>query len=198
MKEKLTKKVQDKTKDFGLTQKAIEDLIATSIEGLKSDATDEEIEKVADSLANFAKIMQGEITRKMSKKADPKPKEEPKPEPKPTPSADEPEWFRIYREANEKAIAELKQQNAAFAAEQAKAERGAKISQKAKELGIPDFLMKHVSIADDADFETELTAFKQELVTNSLMSEDSAKVKVNAESAIKDDAKAWASKLPSN
>lgn len=198
MKEKLTKKVQDKTKDFGLTPKAIEDLIATSIEGLKSDATDEEIEKVADSLANFAKIMQGEITRKMSKKVDPKPKDDPKPEPKPTPSADEPEWFRIYREANEKAIADLKQQNAEIVADRAKAERGAKISQKAKELGIPDFLMKHVSIADDADFETELTAFKQELVTNSLMSEDSAKVKGNAEAAIKDDAKAWASKLPSN
>ena len=72
------------------------------------------------------------------------------------------------------------------------------IAAKAKELGIPDFLMKRFSLADDADIDKELTDYKQELVTNSLMSADGADFMSSSEQAAKDDAKKWADSLPNN
>ena len=40
--------------------------------------------------------------------------------------------------------------------------------EKAKELGIPTFIMKHMTIADDDDYEKVLANLKQEIVDNSL------------------------------
>ena len=168
---KLLKVLQAKCKDFGLSEKAIEDLATSGSEGLKEDSSDEDIEKTADSLARYAKLMQAEVTRKSQKKVveDPKPQDDEK-------GNDEPEWFKNYKIEQERAIKELKDENAAMKLEKSKAERGAAIAAKAKELGIPDFLMKHFSIADDADIDKELTDYKQELVTNSLISADKADI----------------------
>ena len=73
MNKKLLKTLQDKCKDFGLTEKAIEELAQSASEGLTDESSDEDIAKVADSLVPYAKMMQGEITRKTRKQA-PKPK----------------------------------------------------------------------------------------------------------------------------
>ena len=190
---KLLKVLQAKCKDFGLSEKAIEDLATSGSEGLKEDSSDEDIEKTADSLARYAKLMQAEVTRKAQKKVveETKSQEDDK-------SSEEPEWFKNYKVEQEKAIKELKDENAAMKLEKSKAERGAAIAAKAKELGIPDFLMKRFSIADDADIDKELTDYKQELVTNSLMSADKADILSSSEQAAKDDAKAWANTLPNN
>lgn len=190
---KLLKVLQAKCKDFGLSEKAIEDLATSGSEGLKEDSSDEDIEKTADSLARYAKLMQAEVTRKSQKKVveDPKPQDEGK-------GSDEPEWFKNYKAEQERAMKELKDENAAMKLEKSKADRNATIAAKAKELGIPDFLMKRISIADDADIDKELTEYKQELVTNSLMPVDKADILSSSEQAAKDDAKAWANTLPNN
>lgn len=190
---KLLKVLQAKCKDFGLSEKAIEDLATSGSEGLKEDSSDEDIEKTADSLARYAKLMQAEVTRKSQKKVveDPKPQDEGK-------GSDEPEWFKNYKAEQERAMKELKDENAAMKLEKSKADRNATIAAKAKELGIPDFLMKRISIADDADIDKELTEYKQELVTNSLMPGDKADILSSSEQAAKDDAKAWANTLPNN
>ena len=193
MTKKLLKVLQAKCKDFGLSEKAIEDLATSGSEGLKEDSSDEDIEKTADSLARYAKLMQAEVTRKSQKKVveDPKPQDEGK-------GSDEPEWFKNYKAEQERAMKELKDENAAMKLEKSKADRNATIAAKAKELGIPDFLMKRISIADDADIDKELTEYKQELVTNSLMPVDKADILSSSEQAAKDDAKAWANTLPNN
>ena len=190
---KLLKVLQAKCKDFGLSEKAIEDLATSGSEGLKEDSSDEDIEKTADSLARYAKLMQAEVTRKSQKKVveEPKPQDEGK-------GSDEPEWFKNYKAEQERAMKELKDENAAMKLEKSKADRNATIAAKAKELGIPDFLMKRISIADDADIDKELTEYKQELVTNSLMPVDKADILSSSEQAAKDDAKAWANTLPNN
>lgn len=192
---KLLKVLQAKCKDFGLSEKAIEDLATSGSEGLTDESSDEDIEAKADSLVPYAKLMQAEVTRKAQKK--PAEKEE-KSSPKEEKSIEEPEWFKNYKVEQEKQLKELKDENAAMKLERSKAERGAAIASKAKELGIPDFLMKRISIADDADIDKELTEYKQELVTNSLMPVDKADILSSSEQAAKDDAKAWANTLPNN
>ena len=195
MKKKLISFLQAKCKDFGLSEKAIEDLAESSIEGLTESSSDDDFEKKADSLVPFAKLMQAEVTRKAQNK---KPVEKPAEAPKGGNSEEEPEWFKTYKAEQEKQLKELKDENAAMKLERSKAERGAAIAAKAKELGIPDFLMKHITLADDADITKELTEYKQELVTNSLMPADKADILTSSEQAAKDDAKAWANLLPDN
>lgn len=190
---KLLKVLQAKCKDFGLSEKAIEDLATSGSEGLTDESSDEDIEAKADSLVPYAKLMQAEVTRKAQKK--PAEKEE-KLSPKEEKSIEEPEWFKNYKAEQEKQLKELKDENAAMKLERSKAERGAAIASKAKELGIPDFLMKRIAIADDADIEKELTEYKQELVTNSLMPADKADIISSSDKAAKDDAKQWANQLP--
>lgn len=195
MNKKLLTVLQAKCKDFGLSEKAIEDLATSGSEGLTDETSDEDIEKKADSLVPYAKLMQAEVTRKAQNK---KPVEKSAEAPKGGNSEEEPEWFKTYKAEQEKQLKELKDENAAMKLEKSKAERGAAIAAKAKELGIPDFLMKHISLADDADIEKELTEYKQELVTNNLMPADKADIISSSEQAAKDDAKSWANSLPNN
>ena len=195
MNKKLLTVLQAKCKDFGLSEKAIEDLEKSGSEGLTDETSDEDIEKKADSLVPFAKLMQAEVTRKAQNK---KPVEKPAEAPKGGNSEEEPEWFKTYKAEQEKQLKELKDENAAMKLEKSKAELGAAIAAKAKELGIPAFLMKHISLADDADIEKELTEYKQELVTNNLMPADKADIISSSEQAAKDDAKSWANALPNN
>ena len=195
MNKKLLTALQAKCKDFGLSEKAIEDLATSGSEGLTDETSDEDIDKRADSLVPYAKLMQAEVTRKaQSKKSIEKPAEPQKTEP----SNEEPEWFKAYKAEQEKQLQELKNENAAMKAEKSKAERSATIAAKAKELGIPDFLMKRISLADDADIDKELTEYKQELVTNNLMPAEKADIISSSEQAAKDDAKSWANLLPNN
>lgn len=195
MNKKLLTVLQAKCKDFGLSEKAIEDLATSGSEGLTDETSDEDIEKKADSLVPYAKLMQAEVTRKAQNK---KLVEKPAEAPTGGNSDEEPEWFKTYKAEQEKQLKELKDENAAMKLEKSKAERGDAIAAKAKELGIPDFLMKHISLADDADIEKELTDYKQELVTNNLMPADKADIISSSDQAAKDDAKTWANTLPNN
>lgn len=208
MNKKLLKALQDKCKDFGLTDKAIEELAESASEGLTDESSDEDINGVADSLIPTAKIIQGEITRK-TRKQTPNPKTKQKPRKAEDEDGDGdgdededgktmPQWFRDYKKKNDKAINDLQDENAALKSEKAKGERLAAISLKAKELGIPDFLMKRFSIADDADIEKELKEYKQDLVTNKLMPAEKADILSSSQKAMEDDAEEWAKSLPDN
>lgn len=195
-----------KIKDMGLSEKAITELVELGIVGLKDDSSDEEITAKVDSIVPFAKAMQGEFTRKVqeAKQSQQSQKQSKKNEGedgnggegKKGEEGGIPDWFRDYKAQNDAALAALKEENESLKAEGAKKEREAKISAKAKELGIPEFLMKRFSIAEDADYEQELLSYKQDLVNNKLMSADSAGEKGSSEQAIKDSAKSWAESLP--
>lgn len=200
MDKRLLTALQAKCKDFGLSKKAIDDLAETGSEGITDDTSQEDIEKKADSLVPFAKLMQAEVTRKAQKSnAD-------KTEPNPDKDGQDgkgqgdeiPDWFKAYKDETDKKLSTLQQENETLKSEKSKSERSALIHSTAKRLGIPDFLMKHYSIADDADVEKELKAFKQDLVTEKLMPADEADITSSSEQAAKDDAKAWAQSLPND
>lgn len=192
MNKKLLTVLQAKCKDFGLSKTAIEDLCKSGSEGIKDDTSDEDIEKIADSLVPYAKLMQAEVTRKAQK---PKPDgtaEKPGEEKN---GEDEPEWFKKYKTATDKKLADLETENATLKSEKSKAERTALINSTATRLGIPTALMKHFSLEEDADVEKALTDFKQDLVTEKLMPADEADITSSSEQAAKDDAEAWAKTL---
>ena len=67
MKIKFKKALSEKLKDMGLTEKAIDDLVELGCKGLKDDSSDEDINNAVDLLVPYAKVMQGEITRKTRK-----------------------------------------------------------------------------------------------------------------------------------
>lgn len=200
MKEKFKKELIQKTKDLGLSAKAIEDLVAIGINGLADDASDEDITEKVDSLLPFAKAMQGEVTRKTQKSKSTKKAKSKKEDDDDDDDDDDdegkgdeiPKWAKAMQET----LNGLKAENESLKAEKAKAQRKADISAEAKKLGIPEYLMKRITIADDADITKELTEFKQELVNNSLLHKGAPADEGKKEEAMKADAESWAKSLP--
>ena len=202
MKKKLLTLLTSKCKDMGLTEKALGELVELGSEGLSDDASDEDIAKKVDSLVPFAKAMQAEITRKTQKKQSTTKQsteeEEGNGVGENKGGNDVPEWFKTEMQKRDKQISDLIKENETLKANETKKSRSEQIAAKAKELGIPDFLMKRFSIADDADIEKELTEYAQDLVNNKLMSKDSAHELSSSEEAMRNEAKAWAQSLPNN
>lgn len=201
MNKKLLDLLQDKCKDFGLTKKAIEDIAETISEGVSDEASDEELEEKANSAVPYARLMQAEVTRKAQKQVVKKKfinDSDGDGDDSTTKKADDdqPEWFKKFKAETDKKLTALEAENENLKAEKQKAERSANITATAKRLGIPDFLMKRFAIADDADIEKELTEYKQDLITNQLMPSTEASITSSSEQAAKDDAEAWAKKLP--
>ena len=194
MKKKFRTALSERCKDFGLTEKALDDLTELGIKSLKDDASDEDITKAVDLLVPYAKAIQGEITRKTRKttQSAEKPSDgEGKGEGEKS-GEEMPEWAKGFQAK----LDALEKENATLKAEKTKTERAALIAEKAKKLGIPDYLMKRVSFADDADLDKELADYKQELVTNNLMPKDATSEKGGKDEAMKADAKSWAESLP--
>ena len=201
MKTKFKKLLSDKVKDYGLSDKAIEELVESGVAGLADGATDEEIASRVNFVIPFAKAMQGEYTRKVQEAK--KQQQSQQQSHQDGDGEGEQNLNKIQELINAamkphmERIAALETENTNLKAQEAKKAREAQISAKAKELGIPEFLMKRVSFADDADYEKELTAYKQDLVNNKLMPADSAGEQGTQEKAMSDAAKAWAESLPS-
>lgn len=199
MKKKFLSLLTEKCKDMGLTSKALEELVDMGSEGLADDASDEDISKKVDSLVPYAKAMQAEITRKTRKDTSKQSKKQStydNGEGNEGEDGNEPDWFKKAMKKRDEELDALKRENETLKAEGAKKSRSEQIAAKAKELGIPDFLMKRFSIADDADVEKELTEYKQDLVTNKLMPQDAAHERSSSEEAMRTEAKAWAESLP--
>ena len=199
MNERLRKTLSELCKDMGLTDKALDELAEIGSQGLTATSTDEDIKKAADSLVPYAKLMQGEITRKTRQRNQtPKPKKKEEGD-----EGDDDDDDKGIAAIVAKQLAPFKEQmdklqaeNDALKAEKAKGERDALIAAEAKKLGIPDYLIKRIAIADDADVAKELAAFKQDLVNNNLMPKGAASETGKTEDQMKADAKAWAESLP--
>jgi len=198
MKKKFLQFLSEKIKDLGLSDKAVSELVDAGSAGLADDASDDDIKAKVDSVVPFAKAMQGEYTRKVQA-AKQSQKQSPEGEGDGEGSGNGkniPAWFKDWEKTKNEENEALKAELAELKAAKSKEAREAQIAAKAKELGIPDFLMKRFSIADDADFVKELTDYKQDLVTAKLMPAESAGEQGTTEQAMKDAAKAWAETLP--
>lgn len=198
MNTKLFEVLKTKCKSFGLTKKALEELTELGSSELTDESTDEEIAAKADLLVPYAKAMQGEITRK-TRKSSTKKQSEDEGDGEDESDTEMPAWFKQYQQSNDQRIAALEKENNDLKAEKAATERATTIADKAKKLGIPEFMVKRIigSIAEDADVDAELANFKQELVNNSLMPKGPAHEagKIDLTQA-KEDAKSWAAGLP--
>lgn len=198
MKLKLKGIMLEKCRDFGLSEQAIEALTELGSKQLNADSTDTDFIATADSLVPFAKAMQGEITRKMRtekatqsdidvQKAQSALEGVSKTASEGALSENVPAWAKSMMDA----VNELKAENA----NRRKVSRAEMISEKAKNLGIPDYLMKRVSFADDCDLDKELAEYKQELVTNSLLPKQ-AQTEASSLEVMREQAKVWAESLP--
>lgn len=195
MKKKLLAALTAKCKQYGLTPKAIEELVEIGASGLTEEATDDEIAAKVDSLVPYAKAMQGEITRKSRKKSSAKPSKDEgdgEEEDGETGEDDEPAWMKKVNERLEA----LETENNTLKEEKAKTERASLIADKAKKLGIPEYLVKRMSFAEDADLDKELSDLKQDLVNNNLMPKDRSHELGTSEEEAKAAAEAWAQTLP--
>ena len=198
MKTKFKKALSEKLKDMGLTEKAIDDLVEIGCEGLKDDSSDEDITKAVDLLVPYAKIMQGEITRKTRKTTTHNQTETPKEEEVEGEDAKIAAIIAKQLAPLTQSINDLKAENEALKAEKAKGERSALIAEKAKKLGIPEFLLKDRTFPEDADLDKVLGDFKNELVSHNLMPKGAAQETGKIEDQMKADADAWAKGLPDN
>lgn len=195
MKKKLLAALTAKCKQYGLTPKAIEELVEIGASDLSEEATDDEIAAKVDSLVPYAKAMQGEITRKSRKKSSAKPSKDEgdgEEEDGETGEDDEPAWMKKVNERLEA----LETENKTLKEEKAKTERASLIADKAKKLGIPEYLVKRMSFAEDADLDKELSDLKQDLVNNNLMPKDRSHELGTSEEEAKAAAEAWAQTLP--
>lgn len=195
MKKKLLAALTAKCKQYGLTPKAIEELVEIGASGLTEEATDDEIAAKVDSLVPYAKAMQGEITRKSRKKSSAKPSKDEgdgEEEDGETGEDDEPAWMKKVNERLEA----LETENKTLKEEKAKTERASLIADKAKKHGIPEYLVKRMSFAEDADLDKELSDLKQDLVNNNLMPKDRSHELGTSEEEAKAAAEAWAQTLP--
>lgn len=199
MKKKLRKVLTEKCKDFGLTEKGLDDLVEIGSADLTDDSTDEEIASKADSLVPFAKAMQGEITRKAQKT---------KPSAKPSAEKEDdetgegkgegkknneiPDWFKGYQ----KKLEDLEKENQTLKEEKAAKDRAATIAEKAKKLKIPEFLLNGRKFADDADIDKELEEFKQQLVNHNLMPKGQAHESATSKEQMTTEEDSWAKGLP--
>lgn len=194
MNTKLFEVLKTKCKSFGLTKKALEELTELGSSELTDESTDEEIVAKADLLVPYAKAMQGEITRK-TRKSSAKKQSEDEGDGEDTDDNND-AVSELFKKFNERLDA-LEAENKTLKEERAASERASLIADKAKKLGIPEFMAKRLSIAADADIDAELASFKQDLVSNSLMPKGQAHEagKMDLTQA-KEDAKTWAAGLP--
>lgn len=188
--------LNEKCKDMGLSKKALDELTEIGSASLTDESTDEDITKAVDSVVPFAKAMQAETTRKTSRQNAQSTKQSKKNEGGEGEHNDDdgdemPEWARKWQNR----LDALEKENADLKAEKAKSERASQIAEKAKSLGIPEYLMKRISFADDADIDAELTSFKQDLVNNNLMPKGHAHEGGSTAEQDKADAEAWAQTL---
>lgn len=204
MNAKLLKALSERCKDMGLTSRALDELTEIGSEGLANDASDEDIEKSAIALSRYAKLTQAEITRKTSGKRN---KQSSSNNTQSSNEGDEGDKTTAandiqamidarFKKYDERVLA-LESENAALKKQKAQAERSATIAEKAKKLGIPDYLVRRMSFADDADIDKELEAVRQEMVNDNLMPKSAAHESGKIEEAMKADAKSWAQSLPS-
>jgi len=203
--------LKEACKDFGLTDTAIEGLAEAGSEGLDDNTSAEVLKARVDAYSAIAKLMQGEVTRKISSVSSRKKQSNNSEsgnidhnsegaggasEGGDGSGNDVLAMLSAMRADYDKKFEEILSENKSLKASRDKESRKAAIATKAKELGIPASLMKRYSIADDADYEKDLTEYKQELINQQLISESPEAQKASRFDLMKKEAENWAKSLP--
>ena len=189
MNAKLFEKVKSLCKDTGLSEKYLKAITAKLGGSIEDDSTDEAaIEEAANLVAEVAKESQGEATRWANAKGKGKKK----------PSKDDDDSDDDHdddddsddddsskgkgkrkqkkdEDPTEARLKALEEQLAKYKADEAKGKRSKEISEAFEKHKIPTYLRDRLakSISDDEDLEEAVSALKQDLITNGLISEGS-------------------------
>ncbi|MDP3453211.1 MAG: hypothetical protein Q8R90_09675, partial [Bacteroidales bacterium] len=162
----------------------------------KTVTKDEDVETAITGVESVLKAFQGDVDKVRTelaqkkteleelKKKNPEP---PKSDP-PKPDSDEPAWFKSFKEDQAKKLEAIEKENQSFKAEKAKETRSAQVAAKVKELGIPDWRMKGVSVPenlDEAGITTFLTEIKQDIVTAGLSGKPQSGLSATKDEALK-------------
>lgn len=203
MNKKLFDLLKAKCKDMGLSEKAIEEAATAASEGITDQSTDSEIEAKANQTTAFLKITQGEATRwaqtakqkaeEEAKKKGPDSEEakkqaeaEAKKKEAEEAAKNEPEYFKLYKKQIEEKLTALQSENNTLKSEKSKGDRQTQIKEIAAKLKIPEWMMKRVSVPDDADLNQFFADIKQDLVTQNLMPVDATESQSSKDKATKE------------
>lgn len=188
MNAKLFEKVKSLCKDTGLSEKYLKAITAKLGGSIEDDSTDEAaIEEAANLVAEVAKESQGEATRWANAKGKGKRKPSKDDDPDDDDPDDDPDddddpsrgkGKRKQKKDDDPTEARLKaleEQLAKYKADEAKGKRSKEISEAFEKHKIPTYLRDRLakSISDDEDLEDAVSALKQDLITNGLISEGS-------------------------
>lgn len=195
MNKELFAKVKDKCKDTGLSEKYLTAITEAMGGSVADDSTDADtIESTANLIVSVATASQSEATRWVNKaKGTPKPnpdKKDGKGDTDPNnadPNKDGKGGGGSSEESETaKKLQEMQAQLDALKAEKNKGERTATINAAFEKHNIPAFLRDRFakSIADDEDVEEAVSAFKQDCITNGLMSDKAEGAKAASEKQV--------------
>ena len=183
MNAKLFEKVKSLCKDTGLSEKYLKAITAKLGGSIEDDSTDEAaIEEAANLVAEVAKESQGEATRWANAKGKGKRKPSKDDDPDDDPDDDDdPSRGKGKRkqkkddDPTEARLKALEEQLAKYKADEARGKRSKEISEAFEKHKIPIYLRDRLakSISDDEDLEEAVSALKQDLITNGLISEGS-------------------------
>lgn len=201
MNAKLFEKVKSLCKDTGLSEKYLKAITAKLGGSIEDDSTDEAaIEEAANLVAEVAKESQGEATRwanakgkgkkKPSKDDDPD-EDDPEDDPDEDDDSSRGKGKRKQKKDDDPTEARLKaleEQLAKYKADEAKGKRSKEISEAFEKHKIPTYLRDRLakSISDDEDLEEAVSALKQDLITNGLISEGSEGAKAASEKQVEE------------
>lgn len=190
MKLKILSQLKTKFANLGFGEKAF-DGVAEYLS--KTVTKEEDIETALGGVEPLLKAFQGDVDKVRTELAQKKTeleelkKKSTEPE-KQDPPADEPAWFKTYREEQTKKLEAIEKESQNFKAEKAKETRSAQVAAKVKELGIPDWRMKGVAVPDnldDAGITTFLTDIKQDMITAGLSGKAQSGLSATKEDALK-------------
>ena len=196
MNKELFAKVKDKCKDMGLSEKCLTAITEAMGGSVADDSTDADtIESTANLIVSVATASQSEATRWVNKaKGTPKPNPNPNKkdgedtDPNKPDKKDDGKGGGGSSEESEtaKKLQEMQAQLDALKAEKNKGERKATINAAFDKHNIPAFLRDRFakSISDDEDVEEAVSAFKQDCITNGLMSDKAEGAKAASEKQV--------------
>lgn len=191
MNKALFAKVKEKAKDYGLSEKYLKAITEKLGGSVEDDSTDEDaIEAAANLIASVAQDGQGEATRWADKaKKNNLPKDADKDKPN-TDNKDDEGGSKKDSENNPNVpnseIAALMARIEALEGEKKKATRSTEISNALEKHKIPSFLRERFakSIGDDENVEDVVAAYKQECITNGLISGEHEGAKAESEKQV--------------
>lgn len=195
MNKELFAKVKDKCKDTGLSEKYLTAITEAMGGSVADDSTDADtIESTANLIVTVATASQSEATRWANKaKGTPKPTPDKKDGKGDTdPNNTDPNKYgkggggSSEESETAKKLQEMQAQLDALKAEKSKGERKATINAAFDKHNIPAFLRDRFakSISDDEDVEEAVSAFKQDCITNGLMSDKAEGAKAASEKQV--------------